>query len=158
MRFHTPLLALCLAAVLPAAAQAPNITEAGDPSVRSDTIYRLAVDPDDHPEESYVYLLDDGVVRVEPDGTGSRTYRYVVQVLTPEAVRAVRDVPKIRPEPYMAVDSNRVYMSIDAGGRTDWAGVARGTEPRERLPELVAFFEAMSADDAVFIVAEPAGA
>lgn len=265
MLAKTPLLALCLAAALPAAAQAPNITEAGDPSVRSDTIYRLAVDAEDYAEESWIYLLDDGVVRMEPDGTGSRTYRYVVQVLTPEAARewgelsfgwnlkrerlrlnwvrvvdaatgrvlsdrpvhdqeslapvafdapvytdqqtrrvslggvapgtivdysyttdilepvlpgdfstswsihtgvptlrsrfildfprgyeprigetnldfrprvverngrrtltwALNDVPKIRPEPYMAVDSNRVYMSIDAGGRTEWADVAR---------------------------------
>jgi len=30
-----------------AAAQAPVITAAGDPSIESDTIYRLAVDPKD---------------------------------------------------------------------------------------------------------------
>lgn len=254
-----------MAAAVPAAAQAPDITEAGDPSVLADTIYRLAVDPADHPEESWLYLLDDGVVRMEPDGTGSRTYRVVIQVLTPEAARewgelsfgwnlkrerlrlnwvrvldaetgrvlsdrpvheqeslapvafdapvytdqqtrrvslggvapgtivdyswttetvepvlagdfvaswgvhtgvpvmrsryildvprgfeprivetnldfrpriverngrrtytwAARDVPKIRPEPYMALDSNRVYMSIGVGGRTEWSDVAR---------------------------------
>ena len=49
----------------PALAQAPYITSAGDPSVRADTIYRLAVDPRLHPSESVVLLLDDGVVRFE---------------------------------------------------------------------------------------------
>ena len=87
MRAVTTLLALSLAGALPAAAQAPVITEQGDPSVRADTIYRLAVDPADHPEEEHVLLLDDGVVRMEADGTGSRTYRYVVQVLTSDAAR-----------------------------------------------------------------------
>ncbi|MBW3571872.1 MAG: DUF3857 domain-containing protein [Gemmatimonadetes bacterium] len=85
MRIPLTLLGLSLAAAASAAAQAPVITEAGDPSVRADTIYRLAVDPADYPEEEHVLLLDDGVVRMEPDGTGSRTYRYVVQVLTQDA-------------------------------------------------------------------------
>ena len=81
----TPLLLACLLA--PAlAAQAPIITPAGDPSVRSDTIYALAVKPADYPDESFVYLLDDGVVRFEADGTGSRTYRQVVQILKQDAV------------------------------------------------------------------------
>lgn len=84
MRMIPVLAALVLAAV-PAAAQAPVITEQGDPSVRSDTLYRLAVDPGDYPEEEQVLLLDDGVVRMEPDGTGVTTYRTVVQVLTQEA-------------------------------------------------------------------------
>ena len=75
-----------LLAALPVLAQAPRITPKGDPSVRNDTIYRLAVDPAAHPEESYVVLLDDGVVRYEADGRGSRTYRMVVQILKEEAV------------------------------------------------------------------------
>lgn len=264
MRAILPLLALGLAAV-PAAAQAPAITPEGDPSVRSDTIYRLAVDPADYPEESYVLLLDDGVVTREPDGRGVTTYRTVAQVLTQDAVEdfgelsfgwdlkrerfrlnwvrvidartgqvisdrpvheqeslaevsfdapvytdqqtrrvslggvapgvivdyswttetvepilpgdfgehwsvhtgvptrrsryvldvpagyeprirernltfrprvverggrkvytwAMNDVPKVEPEPFMALDSNRVYMSIDVGGRTEWNDVAR---------------------------------
>ena len=66
----------------PAFAQAPRITPAGDPSVRNDTLYRLAVNPTDYPDDDYVYLLDDGVVRFEADGRGSRTYRQIVQVLT----------------------------------------------------------------------------
>jgi hypothetical protein len=264
MRAILPLLALSLAAV-PAAAQAPVITPEGDPSVRSDTIYRLAVDPADYPEESYVLLLDDGVVSREPDGRGVTTFRTVAQVLTQDAVEdfgelsfgwdlkrerfrlnwvrvidartgqvisdrpvheqeslaevsfdapvytdqqtkrvslggvapgvivdyswttetvepilpgdfgehwsvhtgvptrrsrylldvpagyepriretnltfpprvverngrkvytwAMNDVPKVEPEPFMAMDSNRVYMSIDVGGRTEWNDVSR---------------------------------
>jgi transglutaminase-like putative cysteine protease len=68
-----------------ALAQAPVITPAGDPSVRNDTIYRLAVNPADYSDEPYVYLLDDGVVRVEADGRGTRTYRQVIQILKQEA-------------------------------------------------------------------------
>ena len=75
-------LALLLAMAAPALAQAPRITPAGDPTVRNDTIYRLAVNPADHPDDDYIYLLDDGVVRLEADGRGSRTYRQVVQILT----------------------------------------------------------------------------
>lgn len=67
------------------AGQAPVVTPKGDPSVRSDTIYRLAVEPDDYPEQPFVYLLDDGIVRFEADGRGTRTYRQVIQILTPEA-------------------------------------------------------------------------
>jgi transglutaminase-like putative cysteine protease len=69
-----------------AGAQAPRITPAGDPSVRNDTLYRLAVDPKDHPNERSVLLLDDGVLRYEADGTGTKTYRQITQILTPDAV------------------------------------------------------------------------
>jgi uncharacterized protein DUF3857/transglutaminase superfamily protein len=68
------------------AAQAPRISPAGDPSVRNDTLYRLAIDPAAHPDERVVLLLDDGVVRYEADGTGSKTYRQITQILSPEAV------------------------------------------------------------------------
>jgi len=82
---------LSLSAALPLAAQAPVITPNGDPSVRSDTIYKLAVKPADYPDESYVYLLDDGVVRREANGTGTRTFRQVVQILTDDAVDDMRE-------------------------------------------------------------------
>lgn len=74
---------------LPAAAtaQAPRITPEGDPSVRNDTIYALAVDSTQHRGERFVYLLDDGVIRLEADGSNRQTYRQVVQILTPEAAR-----------------------------------------------------------------------
>ena len=76
------LLAVCAST---AAAQAPVITPAGDPSVRSDSLYRLAVDPAAYPDDPFVYLLDDGVVRLEADGRGTRTYRQVIQILTQQA-------------------------------------------------------------------------
>jgi len=72
-------------------AQAPKITPAGDPSVRADTIYRLAVDPARHAEEDAVYLLDDGVVRLETDGSGTRTFRQIVQVLKPAAATRLQE-------------------------------------------------------------------
>ncbi|MGH7568478.1 MAG: DUF3857 domain-containing protein [Gemmatimonadales bacterium] len=80
--------ALSAAIPLPGLAQAPRITPGGDPSVRNDTIYRLAVNPADHPDEDYIYLLDDGVVRFEADGRSIRTYRQVVQILTQDGVEA----------------------------------------------------------------------
>lgn len=88
MTIRTPCSVLLLAWMLPAitAAQSPIITAAGDPSVRDDTVYALVVDPADHPEEAAVLLFDDGVVRLDADGTGTRTYRMVAQVLRPEAV------------------------------------------------------------------------
>jgi hypothetical protein len=75
-------LAAALLLARPSAAQAPRITPAGDPSVQNDTLYRLAVDPAEHQDDDYIYLLDDGVVRLEPDGRGAHTYRQIVQVFT----------------------------------------------------------------------------
>lgn len=85
----------CLAVVVllavssqPVLAQAPRITPAGDPSVRNDTIYRLAVNPADYPDDDYIYLLDDGVLRFESDGRGSRTYRQIIQILNQDGAEA----------------------------------------------------------------------
>lgn len=69
-------------------AQAPVVGLEGDPSVLNDTIYALTVDAADHPEETSVLLLDDGIVVQEADGTGSRTYRYVAQVLNRDGIEA----------------------------------------------------------------------
>lgn len=80
-----------LVATYPLAAQAPHITPQGDPSVASDTIYRLAVDSAQHPDESFVYLLDDGVVRWEADGRTATTYRQVIQILREDAVRGEQE-------------------------------------------------------------------
>ena len=71
---------------VPAWGQAPVTTPSGAPSVRSDSLYRLAVDPNQHPQESVVILLDDGAVRYEADGTGTKTYRQVTQILSADAV------------------------------------------------------------------------
>jgi len=82
--FVVPLLLL----TAPLVAQAPRITPAGDPSVRNDTIYKLAVNPADYADDDYVYLLDDGVIRFEADGRSSRTYRQVIQILNQDGAEA----------------------------------------------------------------------
>ena len=84
---------ICLFVVLAssASAQAPLITPNGDPSVRSDTIYKLAVNPADHPQEGIVWLLDDGVVRYEADGRETRTYRKVIQILRQEVAEQLSE-------------------------------------------------------------------
>src|SRR5262245_26319229 len=82
-------LAILLAVIASSAVgQAPKITPAGDPSVRNDTIYHLAVDPAQHTDDDYIYLLDDGVIRFEADGRGSRTYRQVIQILNQDGAEA----------------------------------------------------------------------
>ncbi|HUL02898.1 MAG TPA: DUF3857 domain-containing protein [Gemmatimonadales bacterium] len=78
-----PLAILFLMAVAGAAsAQAPRISVRGDPSIDDDTIYKLAVDPRDYPDQPFVVLLDDGIVSLEMDGRARTTYRQVVQILT----------------------------------------------------------------------------
>ncbi len=89
MRLTTVVILLAAAPAL--LAQAPKITAAGDPSIRADTIYRLAVDPAKYPEQDMVYLLDDGVLRLEEDGTGTRTFRQVIQVLKPAAATRLQE-------------------------------------------------------------------
>lgn len=59
--------------------------------MRSDTIYALAVNPADYPDQPYVVLLDDGVIRFEADGRGSRTYRQVIQVLNQDGAETWGD-------------------------------------------------------------------
>ncbi|HET7459100.1 MAG TPA: DUF3857 and transglutaminase domain-containing protein [Gemmatimonadaceae bacterium] len=71
--------------------RAPVVTPKGDPSVRDDTIYKLAVSPAAYAQESSVLLLDDGIVRYEADGRGTRTYRQVVQILTEDAVESYQE-------------------------------------------------------------------
>ncbi|HEX6534731.1 MAG TPA: DUF3857 domain-containing transglutaminase family protein [Gemmatimonadaceae bacterium] len=85
MRRHLVSAALLPLLASPLLAQAPRITPAGDPSVRDDSIYALALKQGEHSDEPYVFLLDDGVVRLEADGRATRTYRQVIQLLTPEA-------------------------------------------------------------------------
>jgi transglutaminase-like putative cysteine protease len=85
MRRPCLLLATVLAAA-PVAGQAPVVGPGGDPSVRSDTVYALAVDPADHPDESSVLLLDDGIVVQQTDGTGTVTYRQVAQILNRDGI------------------------------------------------------------------------
>jgi len=88
MRRSALLAAFAVLLAAGASAQAPWITPAGDPSVQDDTIYKLRVNPKDYADQRYVFLLDDGVIRLQADGTGTRTFRQVVQVLTPEGAEA----------------------------------------------------------------------
>jgi hypothetical protein len=73
-------------------AQSPVITPDGDPSVKPDTIYRLAIDPKTAPEEMRRYLLDDGVIRLEADGRGTTTYRQIIQILRPEGAEDYQEM------------------------------------------------------------------
>jgi uncharacterized protein DUF3857/transglutaminase superfamily protein len=81
-------LSLC---ALGAQAQAPAITPAGDPSIKPDTIYKLAVDPASQPQDDVVYLLDDAVVKLDANGRGTKTYRQIVQVLRQQAVAGMAE-------------------------------------------------------------------
>jgi transglutaminase-like putative cysteine protease len=56
--------------------------------VRSDSIYRLAVDSAGYKQYPFVYLLDDGVIRVQVDGRGTETYHQIVQILKPAGIEA----------------------------------------------------------------------
>jgi hypothetical protein len=42
--------------------------------VLSDSVYRQAVDSAAYKQYAFVYLLDDGVVKVETDGRGTERY------------------------------------------------------------------------------------
>src|SRR3954451_9458080 len=86
MRACSLLLCSLIVLIQLAQGQTPPTGLVGDPSVARDTIYRLAVSSDDHPDENAVVLLDDAAVRYEMDGTGMESYRQVVQVLKPEPV------------------------------------------------------------------------
>jgi len=72
-------------------AQAPAITPAGDPSVASDSLYRLAISPASAGDDMTMLLFDDAVRRVEKDGSGSRTYRQVTQILKQPAVNGLAE-------------------------------------------------------------------
>ena len=90
LRSAATTLALALAAA-DAAAQAPRITAKGDPSVKPDSIYRLAVAASTVPDQDAFFLLDDGVVRLEADGRNTETYRQIVQILKPAAAERYQE-------------------------------------------------------------------
>src|SRR5512140_3576540 len=62
-----------------------------NPAIVPDSIYGLAVKPEAYPDESVVWLLDEGVYKVESDGRTSRTTRQVVQILKPEGANGYRE-------------------------------------------------------------------
>jgi transglutaminase-like putative cysteine protease len=78
---------LLLLAIMPGAFGTAHASHAARPApIPADTIYSLAVDSAKYAGEAFVYLLDDGVLRYETDGRGSRTYRQVIQILKESAV------------------------------------------------------------------------
>jgi hypothetical protein len=56
------------------------------PRTAADSIYALAVDSAAYREYPFVYLLDEGTVRIDANGHSSRTYRQVIQILKPAGV------------------------------------------------------------------------
>lgn len=56
-----------------------------------DSIYALAVDASKYPDDAFVFLLDEGVYRIEPDGRHSRTIRQVVQILKEQGAAVYRE-------------------------------------------------------------------
>ncbi|HUQ46607.1 MAG TPA: DUF3857 domain-containing protein [Gemmatimonadaceae bacterium] len=61
------------------------------PAIEPDSIYSLAVKPENFPDEAVVWLLDEGMYKVEADGRTSRTMRQVVQILKPEGANGYRE-------------------------------------------------------------------
>jgi hypothetical protein len=81
------LLLFAAVAILPKGAPAGARAD----SVVHDSIYKLAVNPADYSKYSVVYLLDEGVYRIEPNGHLSRTFRQVIQILKPQAASLYRE-------------------------------------------------------------------
>ncbi len=76
------LAALTVLIASPTLAQAPKVV---------DSLYSLTVNPADHPDLAYVWLLDEGKYSLEPDGRTKNTTRQVVQILKPEGAEAYRE-------------------------------------------------------------------
>jgi hypothetical protein len=79
-------LLLATFAALPSFAAAQTST-----ATIQDSLYRLAVDPKDHPDDPYVWLLDEGKYSVEADGHTKNTVRQVVQILKPQGASFYRE-------------------------------------------------------------------
>ncbi|MDQ6717621.1 MAG: DUF3857 and transglutaminase domain-containing protein [Gemmatimonadota bacterium] len=82
-----PLQLLAVVAFLPNGA----IHAARPDSVVHDSIYALAVNPADYPKNDFVWLLDEGVYRIEPDGRWVRAIRQVIQILKPQGAYPYRE-------------------------------------------------------------------
>lgn len=76
------LTALSLLIASPAFAQAPRV---------QDSLYSLTVNPADHADLAFVWLLDEGKYSIEADGRTKNTTRQVVQILKPEGAEAYRE-------------------------------------------------------------------
>ncbi len=79
----TSLLLLPVLASLNSSPPVPPVRATAAP----DSIYALAVKPADHPDDPFVWLLDEGIYLIDADVKTRNTTRKVVQILKPEAVR-----------------------------------------------------------------------
>lgn len=76
--------ALALGIAVPLSAQTP-------PAKIEDSLYRMTVKAEDHADLAYVWLLDEGVWRIESDGRTKNTTRQVVQILKPQGADVYRE-------------------------------------------------------------------
>ena len=74
---------------LPSLATAQQTTAA--PKTINDSLYKLAVDPKNHPDDSFVWLLDEGKYSIEADGATKNVVRQVVQILKPQGAEQYRE-------------------------------------------------------------------
>jgi Domain of Unknown Function with PDB structure (DUF3857)/Transglutaminase-like superfamily len=81
-----------VAGTLTGQSQAPQITPRGVPTIRTDSIYRLAVDSMRYQNLASILLLDDAVISVEADGRNRRTVHEVLQVLRQSGVPPLQEV------------------------------------------------------------------
>ncbi len=90
-------LALLIASAIPAgipSADAQTPHAAPHPVVqlvRSDTIYRLAVDSTEYPDHGSILLLDDVVVTVQTDGRKTVTRHQIIQVLRHKGAESLQE-------------------------------------------------------------------
>ena len=77
---------LAIALLMPfvAGAQTPTATV-------KDSLYSLTVRASDHPDDAFVWLLDEGKYSIEADGRTKNTVRQVVQILKPEGAEQYRE-------------------------------------------------------------------
>jgi hypothetical protein len=76
-------LVIAVLAALPSFAQAQATIQ--------DSLYKLAVDPKDHPDDAFVWLLDEGRYSIQSDGATKNVVRQVVQILKPEGAQQYRE-------------------------------------------------------------------
>ena len=82
--------ALFIVAASPIAAQKISVPSVA-PTPADDSLYKLVVDPATHEDEATHILADATTVRVESDGTVSRTFRRVIQVMTDAGATHLRE-------------------------------------------------------------------
>jgi hypothetical protein len=76
--------------LLAALIAAPSFAAAQTQSIK-DSLYALAVDPKDHPDDAFVWLLDEGKYSIDADGHTRNVVRQVVQILKPEGAQQYRE-------------------------------------------------------------------